>query len=242
MTYRGNRKRMAAVAVMALYAALIVPGMETRWGIVAAGCALAVAAGVFAWMWTLRLTLTSQGLSLRSIAQSREIAWTDVERIRWRDRDWVWIHMIPVSPPDRHVLLAMKDGSRLRLGESFRDAVEMINQVIGYTRPHLYRRMLDDLNRGGTLDLGALRIGRMSGVELKTLFGFESIGFDQIDRYGIEEGEFRIWPRGAGKPDVVPAERVANVNALVDVLDAVFHGDRSKPAAFASIHEPSAAA
>ena len=224
---------------MALYAAVIVPGLETKWGIAAACAAAVVAVGMLVWMVSLRLTLTAQGLSYRSIADSREIAWTDVEKSHWRARDWVWIHFVPASPPDRHVVLVMKDGSRLRLGDSFAEPLRLIGEVIAFTRPHLYRRMLDELNRGGTIDLGAVRISRMSGVEFRTLLGFDAIGFDEIERYGIDDdGNFRIWRRADRGSRGVAAERVANVNALVGVIDAVFHGDRSKPATVATIDRP----
>ena len=247
-TYRGNRKRMAALAFLAFYAWTVTLGTgDTHlgggrtWVFVICGLVIAVAIAVFAWMMSLRLTLRPDGLSYRSLAGSRDIAWADVEKIYRYSAGWIFIHFIPVSPPNRHVIVVTKDGARLRLGDSFADAVAMIDQVVELTRPFLYRRMLDELNRGGTVDLGAVRISRMTGIELKTLFGFEAYGFDEIERYGVDDnGKFRIWRGGGRASPGVPAERVANLNALMDVIGAVFHGDRSKPAAFALIDEPSA--
>jgi hypothetical protein len=215
---------MAALALLgwlAFSVLLDAQGPYRPWVLAAGSLVLGFAVALFAWMLSLRLTVSSEGLSYRSLLGSRELRWADVEKIRLYDRGWVTVHGIPIAPPDLHVEIFTRDASRLRLGDSFAGARQITTSVMELTRAHLRRHMLAELDRGGVVELDAVRLSRIGGVELRGLLGTKWLAFDEIERYGADDdGNFRIWRRGGGS-DAVPSHRVANLGALMDVMATV---------------------
>ena len=93
-------------------------------------------------------------------------------------------------------------------------------EVAQLAQPHLYAWMMGALNTGQTLDLGAVRLSRLTGLEMKGFFGFATIPLDQVERYQVN-GELAVWTRGASSARKVDGDAVANLYALEAVLDAL---------------------
>ena len=232
-SYRGNRRAIAGMALLAWIAFSVAistqPGDLMRGWVMGAGfTGLAIACGVIAWMLTIRLELTNDGLSYRSMFGRREFLWSEVE-YTWFSVVSYQIHGIPLGTR-RTVTLAERGGRRLMLGNSIARNEAMLREVADLTLPHLHAWMIAALNTGKVLDLGAVRLARISGLEMKGLLGWDTLGLDEIERYEVD-GELRVWKRGATFASKVDASRVANVYALETVLDALFKAPVSRDAA-----------
>ena len=230
--YRGNRRVAAGLAFVGWIAFSVAisttPGeTEARraWTTAAGSTGVIVCSLLIVWILSIRLELTAEGLLYKSVFGSREIFWVDVEHV-WLSVRTYGIHGIPLGTR-RYVSIAPRNGRRFILGNSIAKTDQMMSEVAQLAQPHLYAWMIGALNTGQTLDLGAVRLSRLTGLEMKGFFGFATIPLDQIERYQVN-GEFAVWTRGARGARKVDGDAVANLHALEAVLDAMLKNPAPK--------------
>ena len=233
--YRGSRRGMAGMGLVAFIAFSVAsstqssdPFVTRAWTIAIGGAVLVFSCGVIAWLHSIRLELAPEGLSFRSMFGRRELLWLEVERV-YIDSVTYSFHGVPLS--HRLVTIVTQDGRKLSIGKSIERTEQMMHEVATLTLPELYARMVAALNTGLTVDLGAVRLSRMNGLEMKGLFGFGAIGLDEIERYEVEAGELLVWKKGARFASRVRSASVANLYPLLAVLDSLLKAPVTRGAA-----------
>ena len=233
--YRGNRRATLGLAFLAFMAFSVALGTRpgdpalARGVQIVAGSAICLASCVaIAWVFSINLVLTSDGLQYQSFFGRRTLFWEEIE-YAWFSVVSYSIHGLPLGT-QRTVTLAPRDGPRFVFGNRIARTDAMMAEIAQLTLPYLYAWMIAALNTGRLLDLGGVRLSRLSGLEMKGLLGYASLGLDEIERYEVD-GDFAVWVKGARMPRKVRADSVANVHALRAVLDALLKAPVSRGAA-----------
>lgn len=232
-TYRGNRGSLAwavffglAAAVIAYLVAESVEAERNAAYLIALASMLPF--GLFAfWLNSVRVSLHPEGISYQSFFGGKEMRWDQIEKFYYGSVKQS-VNFIPIGTYYTFKLVDAT-GQKLSFGNRVERPAELGQKLIELTYDPLIAKLGDLYNTGAELDFGPIRIQKESGVKVKKLFRWKTIPWDQVADYGINEGQFYIWPVGKKYVTGSDVRQVPNAFVLLGILDSLF--GRTEPAA-----------
>lgn len=227
-TFRGNKIVMALVAILGLGAAALVYAAFTSLEKAIPDIAvkiftlalLALMVFFFLSLRSLRVSLHNDGISYRSLISEKEMRWEAVERFYYEAIKRS-INFIPVGTYYLYRLVDA-EGKKIRVGNRIEHPAQLGQKLIELTYPALYRKIADRYNNGEDLDFGAIRVSRAGGIEVKKLFGYKGIPWDQVSSYAIQQGNFYIWRTGEKRTTGWGLHHVPNAFVLLGLLNSIY--------------------
>jgi len=223
-TFKGNKIVMGIVVILALwpvsiiYYAFTTASDKVFW--VSALLLMAVPGWFFVWLWSLQVSLHSDGISYRSLLGEKEMRWEEVERFYYQAIKQR-INFIPVGTYYLYKLVDV-EGKEIKCGNRIERPGQLGQKLIEQTYPTLFRKIADRFNNGQDLDFGAIRVSKAGGIRVKKLFGFMEIPWDQVSSYAIQDGRFFIWRRGQKRTTGPGLWQVPNAFVLRGLLNSIF--------------------
>jgi Family of unknown function (DUF6585) len=225
-SFRGNKVAVIVVTLLWLYAgvwAYVVlrdPGSRSLASGLTFLAILVALTALWAWLFSLRVSLHPDGISKQTWLGCGEMRWNDVESFHYGAERWS-LNLIPIGTYYSFKLVSL-GGGRMRLGSWVERPAELGQKLITSTFAPLYPKVAQLFNSGAELDFGPVKLSRDGGLRVQRLFRSKQIPLDQLSGYRMHAGSLYIFRAGEKRAaSRARIREIPNPFVLVGLLDAI---------------------
>jgi len=181
---------------------------------------LALLAAALAWLFSLRVSIYSYGISKQTWFGSKQIRWYDIERFYYSATKRS-VNFIPIGTYYSFKLVD-REGNKIALTNSVERPSDLGQRLISSTFEPLYRKAAQLFDSGVELEFGPIRLSRDRGLKIKRLFTNKEIPLNQVSEYRIDKGHFYIFKKGEKRTTGPAISRIPNAYVLLGLLNAIY--------------------